>query len=321
MYGRPYPVAKMPADFSARLTLMMKALAVSRGQLASALAVDKSIVSRWLSGATVPSDHNLARLTAYFAESVPGFNMLDWERDNDALAARIGLPPDAPPPHAAEAASVASPLADPPSAAIEAAGAIDLPGFETLPAFVGAYHESAARGDRYCGLWQSWMPTVGRPDAFHCEHTVIRRQGVWLAGIALGISYRWPLTGFIANGQLLLVMSDANDFIFRQFNRADEPIVEQVDGLMLAAASLKHQAPTACRVVMSRLLPAEADDRDIEEELHARRAERQLVKADGLPAGMAADLLPDFGPAAAQAGGERLLRADPSQRLVRTRWY
>lgn len=290
----------MQQDFSARLSKVMKALAVSRGQLAAALAVDKSIVSRWLSGAAAPSEYNLARLTAWIGTSLPGFTMFDWEADDGAFAARIGLVASASP---------------------ETGGAgPDWPGLQ-LPAIGPCRHETAARGPRYCGLWESIMPTVGRPDAFHREHTLIRQQGTWLVGEAFGVTYRWVLTAFVANGQLILWMSDSDDFVFRQFNRADGPLVDQVDGLMLAAASLPHQAPTACRVLMTRLLPPEADADTIARTLDERAAERRFMARDELPDGLFAALLPDSGPASVPAGGDRLLRADPTMSLVRSRWF
>jgi hypothetical protein len=304
----------MNGDFAHRLDLVMKTIALSRGQLAADLAVDKSVVSRWLSGGTLPSQHNLTRLTARVARDLPGFNMFDWERDIPALETRLGLAPPA-------GAGPAGDGIQPAVVADLAAPLQDMPDFARLPAFGASVHESAARGTRYCGLWQAWMPTVGRPDLFHCEHTVIWRQGNWLAGYALGVCYRWPLVGFIANGQLILMMSDASDFVLRQFNRADQPIIDQVDGLMLAAASLPHQAPTACRVIMVRLLDGTADEAGIEAALAARAGERAYYRAEELPADMAAALLPDSGPAAERDGGERLLRADPSLALVRTRWF
>ena len=297
--------------FSERLALVMKVLAISRGQLASALAVDKSLVSRWLSGATSPRDHNLARLTAYVARAIPRFTMLDWEADASSLAARLGLADDLDEPSGAETER-------PPPVPL---GPISLPDFARLPAFATAVHETAARGKRYCGLWRAWMPTYGRPDAFHCEHTVLWQDGAWLGGVAVGVSYRWPLVGSIVNGQLLLFMSDASDLVFRQFNRADEPIIDQVDGLMLGAASLPHQAPTACRVVMERVLPPDADRDEIEAALNRHAAERRFLTADELPLGLLADLLPDTGATASLNGGERLLRADTAQRLVKTRWF
>lgn len=302
--------------FAERLVLVTKALALSRGRLAADLGVDKSVVSRWLSGATVPSEHNLARLTAHIAREVPGFTMFDWEGDLGQLKARLGLKTadgrDAAIPPGGTQPAVVPDLAHP---------LLDLPDFARLPALGASAHDTAVRGSRYCGLWQAWMPTVGRPDLFHCEHTILWQQGNWLAGHALGVSYRWPLVGFIANGQLLLIMSDASDFVLRQFNRADQPIIDQVDGLMLAAASLPHQAPTACRVIMLRLLGPEASRAEIDEALAARAEERAYATREQLPPGYADALLPDSGPRAEAAGGDRLLRADPSLSLVKTRWY
>lgn len=305
------------AAFSERLALVMKVLAVSRGQLASALAVDKSLVSRWLSGATSPSDHNLARLTAYIARTIPHFTMLDWDADASCLAARLGLAEGATHQNGSETEAPAMPSGPP----RDQPRPIDLPDFSQLPAFATAIHETAARGKRYCGLWRAWMPTFGRSDAFHCEHTVLWQDGAWLSGLAVGVSYRWPLVGLIVNGQLLLVMSDANDLVFRQFNRADGPIVDQVDGLMLGAASLPHQAPTACRVVMQRVLWPDANREEIDAALQSYAAERCFLTADELPPGLLADLLPDTGSTPSLSGGERLLRADTTQRLVKTRWF
>lgn len=306
------------ARFSQQLTLIKKTLAISRGQLAATLAVDKSIVSRWLSGATVPNDHNLARLTNLVAETVPGFTMFDWERDDAGFAARLGLVA-----HGDGSFTAVGDITGPQPAIVEdlARPLTDLPDFARLPAFSSALHETAVRGIRYCGMWRAWMPTYGRPDAFHCEHTVLWQEGMWLVGFALGVSYRWPLTGFIANGQLLLFMSDANDFVLRQFSRADEPIIDQIDGLMLAAASLPHQTPTACRVIMERVLHGDASRAAIDASLAQLAAERQFLSASELPVGMATDLLPECGPAAASKGGERLLRADVTHSLMKTRWY
>ncbi len=298
--------------FSERLTLVMKVLSISRGGLASALAVDKSLVSRWLSGATLPSDPNLARLTIYIARTIPHFTMLDWEADAAHMAARLGLTDSLDDIHAPSAPS--SPRQDQPHP-------VDLPAFAQLPAFGTAIHETAARGPRYCGLWRAWMPTFGRPDAFHLEHTVLWQDGPWLGGVAVGVSYRWPLVGLIANGQLLLIMSDTSDMVFRQFNRADEPIIDQIDGLMLAAASLPHQAPTCSRVVMARLLPPDARRDDIEAALSSHAAERRILTPAELPPGLLGGLLPDTGSTASLSGGERLLRADTTQRLVKTRWF
>ena len=290
-------------EFAERLALVLKALAVSRSQLAAALAVDKSLVSRWLSGSTTPGNHNLSRLTSFVAGQVAGFTMFDWESEPAALAVRLGIAPASAGPSSGTGGAVSG----------------QLPDFAHLPAFSSSAHESAARGPRYCGLWRTWMPTVGRPDDFHCEHTAIWQDGQWLSGFALGFSYKWPLAGFIANGQLTLLLSDEFDFVTRTFSRADQPIIDQVDGLMLAAASLPHQAPTACRVIMERVTAATATREEIHAALVAHAAERCLITADQVDPIMRADLLPDCGPSHVGHGGDRLLRADPTMRLVKTR--
>ncbi len=71
----------MDSQVADKLNLVMKALAVSRGQLASQLAVDKSIVSRWVSGANSLSGENLNLLTRWVSARVPGFTGLHCEGD------------------------------------------------------------------------------------------------------------------------------------------------------------------------------------------------------------------------------------------------
>ena len=108
--------------------------------------------------------------------------MLDWDADASSLAARLGLADGLDSPSSAETDPA------PPAARQNPARSVDLPDFARLPAFSTAIHETAARGRRYCGLWRAWMPTYGRPDAFHCEHTVLWQDGAWLGGVAVGVS-------------------------------------------------------------------------------------------------------------------------------------
>src|SRR5436190_23400144 len=83
----------MANAFSRKLDLVLKALSLSRVELAAELGVDKSAAGRWLTGAAEPTGYNLARLTAAIARRAPGFNALDWEREPDALAQRLGADP------------------------------------------------------------------------------------------------------------------------------------------------------------------------------------------------------------------------------------
>ena len=85
----------MPADFSAKLSLILKAFSISRARLAADLGLDKSVVGRWVTGAVAPAAHNLSLLTAYVTQRVPGFTNLDWDRSLAGLAERLGADPSA----------------------------------------------------------------------------------------------------------------------------------------------------------------------------------------------------------------------------------
>src|ERR1022692_1923743 len=82
-------------SFSDNLRLVLKLLSMSAAKLASELAVDKSVVSRWLNGSVQPSAHNLSRLSALVAGRLAGFRALDCERTPDSLAEMFGADPGA----------------------------------------------------------------------------------------------------------------------------------------------------------------------------------------------------------------------------------
>jgi TolB-like protein/Tfp pilus assembly protein PilF/transcriptional regulator with XRE-family HTH domain len=112
-------------SFAARLVLAMKALNLSRGQLAAAVGVDKSLVSRWASGQVVPTDYNLARISDALAKAKPGFNMMLWDRSKAEFDAFFGAThaieaptnePIAGPSNAASAVLSAQPRPDPQNA-------------------------------------------------------------------------------------------------------------------------------------------------------------------------------------------------------------
>src|SRR5690242_14270989 len=88
------PSGHMPSPFTEKLQLVLKLLSMSGARLASELAIDKSVVSRWLKGSVQPSDHNLSRLSALVATRVEGFRTLDWEREPENLAAMFGADPE-----------------------------------------------------------------------------------------------------------------------------------------------------------------------------------------------------------------------------------
>ncbi|MCC8430305.1 alpha/beta fold hydrolase [Reyranella aquatilis] len=83
-------------DFARKFDLVLKAFNLSRGRLAQTVGIDKSVVSRWASGATVPTDHNLSLLTQAVMRHKADFGRADWDLDVEAFAARLGVAAHAP---------------------------------------------------------------------------------------------------------------------------------------------------------------------------------------------------------------------------------
>lgn len=79
-------------SFGFRLDLALKALNISRTELAASVGVDKSLVSRWLSSQVTPTGHNLARIGEVLARAKPGFNATQWERPLVEFQAFLGVP-------------------------------------------------------------------------------------------------------------------------------------------------------------------------------------------------------------------------------------
>jgi len=84
----PSPVTD---DFPRRLDVALKTLNISRAQLAVQVGVDKSLISRWLSGRMRPSSHNLTRISEVLSRARPGFNTLHWERPRPEFEAFLGI--------------------------------------------------------------------------------------------------------------------------------------------------------------------------------------------------------------------------------------
>src|SRR5262245_37362972 len=76
---------------SDKLAAGLKAANLSRSRLASLLAIDKSVVSRWLSGAVTPSEHNLTRLTELARKTWPEFSLSTWELPPGEFARALHL--------------------------------------------------------------------------------------------------------------------------------------------------------------------------------------------------------------------------------------
>jgi transcriptional regulator with XRE-family HTH domain len=78
-------------DFAVRLRLALGQANLGRAAVAREVGVDKSVVTRWLSGQVRPAEHNLIALTELIAQRLPGFCTADWTRPEAAFNAALRI--------------------------------------------------------------------------------------------------------------------------------------------------------------------------------------------------------------------------------------
>ena len=276
-------------SFAQRLDLVLKALSMSRARLAADLGIDKSLAGRWVSGAVQPSAYNLERLTVLVAGRCPGFTMLDWDRDLDALADQLGvLPtgaPPAPPPAVREALLPPLPY-----------GLVEL-----------AKRETRRRGAAYEGRWKATRLSSSGALRFMVEHALIRCDGDTLAFRHFGGG--WEVRGWllVLSVQLYGVICDASDdsLGFYVLNGVTSARATCIDGIFSTVCADRNLTPNSQIVVFERVGDL-GDDDDTWAAAHIARS--AVVAAEDIPAAVRAAVARDIGPAAAAAGGEAMLR-------------
>ena len=227
----PHGASGLPQDFGPRLALALQRLNLSRDQVSGAVAVDKSVVSRWVRGHVKPSDHNLTRLTRLIAERAPGFSRRDW-----------GLP-----------------LAKFERSLEGDAG-------EWLPkAAEQSRGETAGDGDRYPGLYvqiRQRFSNTGRPFA--------ELAPIWREGAQLKVKYDgpgWAHQGriFILGHQLFVAAEDLavnEGLCFQILNGVPHGKALAMDGVLATVPHDRGRAPGATMTLMLRV----ADLRDPDSE-------------------------------------------------------
>ena len=277
--------------FGARLELVLKALSMTRGRLAADLAVDKSLVGRWISGTVTPSSHNLARLTQYVAERRPGFTMLDWELDTPALAAKLGV----------GAGAAGGGLLGPATAF----GGL-------LPAVVvrEALALTSLRGDDYEGLWRTTRLSNEMAGRFVHDPLLIRKEANGLLSLRVGVEdMRFEGWTFMTQTQLFTFAADANTgvFVFSIFNAVLRHRAEALDGLTLTLQRNGGGTPVVAACFLERVgeLSGDraADDAAYEASI---RPTPELEEGD-VPEAVRARLFRDVGPEALKLGGAALM--------------
>lgn len=279
-----------------KLELALKALSTSRARMAADLAVDKSLVGRWVSGKVVPSAHNLARLTELIARRRPAFTMLDWDRDLEGLAVALGV----------EAKSSGDQQA-----------VIDwIP-----PAILReALQGTAARGGAYEGIWRSTRPSSDLPGRFLHDHLLIQRSANGLLSFRTGVEgVSYEGGALLLQHQLFSVAADSahGTLLFSIFNGVARQRAEVLDGVTLACLRDAGGSPVASTCLLERVSDltgeSEADIQAYEALIAAQGS--PLAPEGSVPEAVRAHLARDADPARFGLGG--LLRMYFGQSMAR----
>jgi hypothetical protein len=289
----------MPVAFHTKLTFVLKALSLSRGGLAAELAVDKSLVGRWVNGTVRPSAHNLARLSDLVAARHPGFTALDWERPIDSLAVLIGADPET-------AVGLTAPT---------------LAEMLPLPLLNHSRATTSLRAAAYEGFFRSTRHYAEKPGSFWHDYLLIRRRANGLLGFEMmsaGVKVEgWVL---LLQHQLFVIGAELTSgaFAYAILNGVSSARAGRLDGLMLYCAMDPTRTPTASPILLERI----GDLSDDAAGDHARLAEHAkldpLATPDKLPREIVAHLMRNIGPDHLAEGGDLLLSAPSARSLSRS---
>lgn len=280
--------------FPTKLDMVLKACSISRARLAADMGVDKSVVSRWLSGVNVPTDHNLATLTKIVGTRIPGFSMHEWDVDVASLAARVGSG-GRPAPTPTAGGSTRSSLED----------------WLPEPIVAEALTTTASRGSAYEGFWRSTRVANEFPGRFMHDSIMIRREANGLLRFHLGVvEMRFVGWALPIQTQLFCWGVDAPTgvFIFAILNGVLRLRAEVMDGLTLTLTRESGGAPVAAAALMERTGVLSGDREADDATFEAASGGNPLAPEGSIPKNIRDHLFRDTGPTAFARGGEALLR-------------
>ncbi|MCF1708626.1 helix-turn-helix domain-containing protein [Tabrizicola sp. J26] len=231
----------VPSDFAGRLKLALKVVNLSPAALGAAVGVDKSVVSRWLSGRVAPSGHNLSRIGAEIARLRPGFSTLSFEAPPAAFLAVLGV----------------GALSAAPAANSSTPGGIVLP----FNAIEDARNETARRGVEYFGHYSMYYWSFTQPGRVVRMALMLRpKDGL--------IEARYGANGFEFGGWALLLMNRLyiqfaeqryQAMVFMVTNPGQQPAARRITGLLMGPSD-GMMVPTVSPFVMDRVGPVTGDE-------------------------------------------------------------
>ena len=285
------------ADLPAKLDMMLKAGSLSRVALAQRLAVDKSLVGRWLAGSVHPTEHNLARLTTIAAEASPGFRLADWYDAIESIAKRhnCNLP------HRS---------------------ASTLPvGLGPLAAFLDAARpDLAGRGGAYEGFWRTSRPSLLVPDEIFHDYGLLRRTDDGLIEVLMegsGLNFSGWLFPIAGNVFVFLFDSTGRTPMTVVFKGVSLPKAMVLDGILTMAALDPDRTPMALPIIIERVEDI-SGDRDADLSRLAEIVRGMPEPIDPVQSQRLQErLFREVGAIAAATGGESLLAISGKHSLSR----
>lgn len=280
----------MESPFAAKLELVLKILSLSRARLAADLAVDKSVVGRWVSGAVIPSAHNMAALTRYVAERRPGFTMLDWDRPVPEVATLLGA--------TVPGAAISPPLP-------EVAG---LP----LPLLVQARETTAARAGDFESFFRTTRPAESAPGHFVHDQGIVRLHENGLLEVRMGVGETvfdgWLLP---VRTQLFCIATEKHTgaMVFAIFNCGLAGKPRRLDGVTLGASQGSPPGVAAAPIVLDRIGELSGDREADELRYRELLSQNPLAPEGSLPPEVLAQLSRNNGPAHLAEGGDWVMRS------------
>jgi transcriptional regulator with XRE-family HTH domain len=283
------------STFASKLDLTLKAMSMSRGQMASAIGVDKSVIGRWISGRVAPSGHNLTRLTQVIAGRRVAFSLLNWELDDDAFAISLGL----------------------------SSAAVPLPGQMTLPlATSGLRDADRDAGAFYSGIWRitTSAGVAEQPDLFlHGYSIVTPHPDGYLCSRASMYDFHVEGWAMPVGNQLFSAMTELSTgrMMFNIMNGVVGDKSHVMDGIGLNCRGELGGLILSWGCVMERIADLSSEPEADLAHFHALAKQPAIAEPGSVPPEIRERLLPELGPKAAAAGGELLLIMPALRSLAR----
>ena len=244
-----------------------------------------------MAGRVQPSAHNLSKISQLVAETVPGFTMLDWDREYDDFA-RV----------------------------IDAKIAPSQTGFDTLLPLLPkklaaeAQHAAAQRSQAYEGIWRTTRPSSDLPGEFLHDVSIVRRDSDGFLKFSSGVE------GFFYEGSTILIGQQlyyfAADDAFGAvtmgiLNGVPRQRAEVIDGVLLTTLRDAGASPTASSIIMHRVHDL-TDDPSADEERFKELVNNQRLVAE--PGSVPQEIVDHLHGAANAPGMLRMLFAQSMSR-------